>query len=81
MAYPVFCMKNTKIFFNSVDFLSTKDLGRKVVELSWKSCVDNYESWIDDWKNYYCNLESWVDDSKNCGYDWDVGSDLTLNGH
>jgi len=40
------------------------DIGRKVVELGWKSCVDNYESWI-DWKNSDINLESQVDDWKN----------------
>jgi len=68
MAYPLFCMKDAKIFSNSVDFLSAGNLGRKVVELSWESCVNNYECWI-DWKNYDGNLESWVDNWKNCDYD------------
>jgi len=36
------------------------ELGRKIVELGLKSCI-NYESWI-DWKNYNGNLKSLVDD-------------------
>ena len=56
------------------------DLGRKVRELSWESCVDNYESWI-DCKNCDGNLKSLVDSWKNYNYDWDVGSDLVMIGH
>ena len=37
------------------------DLGRKVVELGWETCVDYYESWS-DWKNCVGSLKSWVDD-------------------
>ena len=50
------------------------------MKLGWKSCVDNYESWI-DWKNCDSNLKSWVYVWKNCDYDLDVRIDLTLSGH
>ena len=68
--------------FSPVRLISCQqgDLGRKIVELGLKSCVNYYESWS-DWKNYDSNLESWVDDWKNCDHDWDAGSDLTLSGH